>query len=144
MIEELNGDLFKSDSQTIVNTINCVGVMGKGIAFEFKKRYPEMFERYKILCDQGKITIGKLWIYKTPDKWILNFPTKTHWREDSKIEYLMLGLEKFLKTYKDKGITSVSFPLLGANNGNIDPKVSLDIMRRYLINCDIPIKIFVK
>lgn len=142
MLEIVTGDLFESKSQTIVNTVNCVGVMGKGIALEYKIRYPKMFIRYKELCDKKFLKIGSLWIYKTKDKWVLNFPTKDHWRNPSKIEYLKLGLEKFVSTYKAKGITSISFPLLGASNGGIPKDISLAIMCEYLKDCDIPILIY--
>ena len=142
MISIVTGDLFKADVQTIVNTVNCVGVMGKGIALEYKKRYPLMFDKYKHLCDIKLLRIGSLWLYKSDDKWILNFPTKDHWKDPSKTEYLELGLKKFIETYKEKGITSIAFPLLGANNGKIDPDVSLKIMCEYLKDCDIPILIF--
>jgi O-acetyl-ADP-ribose deacetylase (regulator of RNase III) len=140
----INGDIFQSDSQTIVNTINCVGVMGKGIALEYKNRYPKMFTRYQELCKLGLIKIGSLWLYNKEPKWVLNFPTKLHWKNPSKIEYLEMGLEKFVETYNEKGITSISFPLLGASNGGIDPEISLRIMSDYLKNCEIPIKIFIK
>ncbi len=116
--------------------------MGKGIALEYKKRYPEMNLKYRELCANGLIRIGKLWLYKTADKWVLNFPTKDDWRNESKVEYLVLGLEKFVNTYKAKGITSIAFPLLGANNGGLDPKLSQDIMINYLKQCDIPIEIY--
>lgn len=142
MVQIVKGDIFSSPTQTIVNTINCVGVMGKGIALEYKKRYPKMFVRYKTLCDSKLINIGTLWLYKDIDKWVLNFPTKDHWRNPSELEYLKLGLEKFVKTYEDKGITSISFPLLGASNGGLDPDVSLTIMKHYLKKCKIPIYIF--
>jgi O-acetyl-ADP-ribose deacetylase (regulator of RNase III) len=142
MLIVLKGDLFESDTQTIVNTINCVGAMGKGIALEYKKKYPEMYVKYVSLCKNKQISIGKLWLYKTETKWILNFPTKDDWRNPSKVEYLVLGLEKFVATYKDKGITSIAFPLLGANNGGLDPKLSLDIMVRYLKDLDIDVYIY--
>src|SRR5690554_3048314 len=103
------GNIFSSDCQTLVNTINCVGIMGAGIALEYRLRYPEMYDRYVQLCSDSKIDIGKLWIYKS-DRWILNFPTKKHWKDPSRIEYLESGLEKFRDTYLNKGITSVAFP----------------------------------
>lgn len=137
-----NGSLFESECQTLVNTVNCIGVMGKGIALEFKNRYPSMFKEYRILCNQKKLDIGKLWIYKAQDKWILNFPTKYDWRMPSRNEYLERGLQKFLDTYKSKGIASIAFPLLGASNGGIDPEVSLGIMKSYLDKCDIPVEIY--
>jgi len=142
MIHIVEGDLFTAETQTIVNTINCVGAMGKGIALEFKKRYPDMFLKYKKLCNQGLIQIGKLWVYKAPDKWILNFPTKDHWKNNTEIQYLVMGLGKFMKTYKEKGITSIAFPLLGANNGGLDPKLVLDLMVNFLKECDIPVYIY--
>ena len=142
MIQIVKGNIFESETQTIVNTVNCVGVMGKGIALEYKKRYPKMFTRYQELCNLKLIKTGKLWLFKDSDKWILNFPTKDHWRNPSEIDYLKIGLEKFVLTYKEKGITSISFPLLGASNGGIDPDVSLAIMYKYLKECDIPIFIY--
>ena len=139
-----NKDIFQSEAQTLVNTVNCIGVMGKGIAQRFKGEYPEMFEQYVEICKNGLLNVGKLWLYKTETKWILNFPTKTDWRYPSKIEYLEAGLEKFVSTYKSKGITSVAFPLLGASNGKIDPEISLNIMKKYLQECDIPVYIYIK
>jgi len=142
MLNIVTGDIFESNTQTIVNTVNCVGVMGKGIALEYKKRYPEMFARYKELCDLNLMKIGSLWLYKSPNKWILNFPTKEHWNKPSRIQYLEAGLKKFVLTHREKGISSISFPLLGASNGGIDPEISLAIMQDYLSTCDIPIFIY--
>jgi len=136
------GNIFNSQTQTIVNTVNCVGVMGKGIALVFKLRYPEMFDKYKVFC-QSKM-IGKLWLYKSEEstQWVLNFPTKFHWKYPSKIEYLEAGLQKFVDTYKEKGITSIAFPLLGTHNGGLDKIEVLDLMHKYLEQCDIPIEIY--
>ena len=148
MIEIKRGNIFTTKCQTIVNTVNCVGIMGAGIAYEFKLRFPEMFEKYKPFCDNGLIDIGNLWIYKlTKDnndmyEYILNFPTKKHWKYPSKIEYLEKGLEKFVNTYKEKNISSIAFPLLGASKGGIDETVSISIMRKYLDKIDIPIEIW--
>ena len=129
--------MFKSSAQTLVNTINCVGAMGKGIALEFKKRYPAMYDRYRQLCKNGLIQTGKLWLYKADDgKWILNFPTKRHWRNPSKVEYIEQGLDKFVKTYKEKGIISIAFPMLGCSNGGLDKNEILPIMQIYLEQCD--------
>ncbi|RME93010.1 MAG: Appr-1-p processing protein, partial [Candidatus Hydrogenedentota bacterium] len=140
----IEGNIFTTKMQTIVNTINCVGVMGAGIAYECKLRYPEMYIEYVKYCKNGMITPGKLWLYKkTYDgRWILNFPTKIHWKDNSEPEYLIQGLTKFVATYKERGIESIAFPLLGANNGGIDPKVSLRIMIEFLEKCDIPIEIY--
>jgi O-acetyl-ADP-ribose deacetylase (regulator of RNase III) len=139
MIREETGNIFTTSCQTIVNTVNCVGVMGAGIAYECRLRYPQMYKRYRELCKERKLNIGLLWLYRpenSTEKWILNFPTKNHWKYDSKEEYLEKGLQKFLDTYKKKGITSIAFPLLGASNGGIPESVSLEIMKKYLEKCD--------
>jgi O-acetyl-ADP-ribose deacetylase (regulator of RNase III) len=142
MIAVKKGNIFATDAQTIVNTVNCVGVMGAGIAYEFRLRFPAMYERYVELCKAKQINIGSLWIYKTEEKWVLNFPTKFDWKYESKVEYLEKGLQKFVATYKDKGITSIAFPLLGASNGGIPESTSLEIMQRYLSQCEIDIQIY--
>lgn len=131
-----DGDLFESSCQTLVNTVNCVGVMGKGIAKEFKKRYPLMFARYHNICSRGLLKIGTLYLWKGNDKWVLNFPTKKHWKNSSQIEWIELGLKKFLLSYKEKGIKSIAFPMLGCNNGGLDKNDVLPLMREYLDKCD--------
>ena len=144
MIIFKKGNLFDSDCQTLVNTVNCYGVMGKGIALVFKLRYPEMFVIYKNLCANKQFTIGQLWLYKGQPNapWVLNFPTKFHWKYPSKIEYLEKGLQKFVDTYKEKGIESIAFPLLGTHNGGLDKQEVLALMCKYLKKCDIPIEIY--
>jgi O-acetyl-ADP-ribose deacetylase (regulator of RNase III) len=120
MIIYVVSDLFQSPAQVLVNAVNTVGVMGKGIAAEFRQFYPDMFEQYRLLCERGQFDIGQLWLYKTPHKWVLNFPTKRHWRDPSELAFIEAGLEKFVHTYADKSITSVSFPLLGSGLGGLD------------------------
>jgi len=144
MIEFKKGNIFNSKAQTIVNTVNCVGVMGKGIALVFKLRYPLMFDIYKDHCKNKLIGIGKLWLYKgeSDAPWVLNFPTKFHWKYPSKLEYLEKGLEKFTSTYKQQNITSVAFPLLGTHNGGLDKKTVVDMMEKHLSSLDIPIEIY--
>ena len=80
MITYLKGDIFSSPAQVLINTVNTVGVMGKGVALEFKKRYPEMFSAYERVCKAKQLEIGKLFLWKGPEKWVLMFPTKVHWR----------------------------------------------------------------
>ncbi len=77
--------ILTSQAQTVVNTVNTVGVMGKGIASEFKARYPDMFKTYRKLCREGKFDIGQLWIWKAQDQWVLNFPSKKNWRNPSNL-----------------------------------------------------------
>lgn len=137
-----DGNIFKTNCQTLVNTVNCVGIMGSGIALECRLRYPEMNEKYISLCNGGLINIGSLWLYKSTDRWILNFPTKKHWKDPSKECYLHDGLRKFIQTYKEKKIQSIAFPLLGSQHGGIDGIRSLEIMESYLKRCEIPVEIY--
>ena len=142
MITYVVGDLFTSPAKVLVNTVNTVGVMGKGIALDFKRIYPEMFEQYQYYCESGMLDIGKLWLYKTRHKWILNFPTKKHWRSKSKTEYIAAGLDKFVNTYDSKGIDSISFPMLGCGNGELDWDADVQpLMEKYLEK--LPINIFI-
>ena len=129
--------IFDSNAQTLVNTINCVGVMGKGLALEFKNRYPAMFDKYKSFCDKGVFKPGVLWIYKAEDgTWVLNFPTKVDWKNPSKIEYIEEGLKKFVEIWQEKSIKSIAFPLLGCTNGGLNPDDIIPIMEKYLNQCD--------
>lgn len=117
--------------------------MGAGIAYEFRLRYPDLYEKYRKLCEQELIQIGKLWLYKEDEQnYVLNFPTKYDWKYPSKIEYLEKGLQKFLETYKERKINSIAFPLLGVNNGGIPENVSIELMKTYLSKCDIPVEIW--
>lgn len=143
-IKIIKGNIFNSRLDVIVNTVNCVGVMGKGIALVFKLRYPKMFDLYKEYCLSHLIGIGKLWLYKGEEgvPWVLNFPTKFHWKYPSKMEYIEKGLQKFVETYKEKKIMSIAFPLLGTNNGGLDKQEVLSLMCTYLRKCDIPIEIY--
>ena len=138
----ITGNIFRTEHQTIVNSVNCFGIMGAGIALECKYRYPEMFIRYQEMCEKKLLDIGKLYIFKTNQKWILNFPTKYHWKYETKPEYIQKGLQKFKETYKEKGITSVAFPLLGAQNGGLSKEESLQLLEKYLIDIEIPVEIY--
>jgi len=142
-IQYANGDLFEAKTQTIVNTVNCKGVMGKGLALEFKKRFPTMFLEYKKLYLEGKLIIGELHLYKDKDYWILNFPTKNHWKSPSKLEYIEKGLKTFSEKYKEWGITSIAFPQLGCNLGGLDWSEVKPLMEKYLSSLDIDIIIFI-
>lgn len=140
MINYVTGNLFESPAQTLVNTVNTEGVMGKGIALQFKRFYPEMFAEYQRLCEAGTIDIGVLYIYRTPHKLILNFPTKTTWRRPSKIEFIERGLASFVDHYQEAGIHSVAFPPLGCGNGELDYDDVRPVMEKYLK--DLPITVY--
>lgn len=142
MIEYIEGDIFDSPAQVIVNTVNTVGVMGKGLALSFKQRYPQMFEKYKVACEKHQLTTGKLMLFYEPDHWLLLFPTKENWRNPSKIEYLEKGLMKFVNTYADKNISSVAFPRLGCGNGELNWEEVRPIMEKYLKPLPIDVYIY--
>jgi O-acetyl-ADP-ribose deacetylase (regulator of RNase III) len=133
--------LLESSAQTVVNTVNCVGVMGKGIAHAFRLRYPEMFPVYKKLCDDHLLQPGSLWLWRGGDQWVLNFPTKIHWRNPSRIEWVEAGLKKFVTEYAKRGITEIAFPRLGCGNGGLNWDDVRPLMEKYLTNLPIPIYI---
>ncbi|WLR60158.1 macro domain-containing protein [Guptibacillus hwajinpoensis] len=142
MIKYIDGTVFNSPAKTIVNTINCVGVMGAGIALEFKLRFPEMYKNYQIRCDEDKVKIGHPYLYKVKkNKWILNFPTKYHWRNPSKIEYIEQGLIYFRNNYQRENFESIAFPKLGTNKGGLEWDQVKPIMEKYLMDLDIPVYI---
>jgi O-acetyl-ADP-ribose deacetylase (regulator of RNase III) len=142
MIEYIEGNIFDSPAQVIVNTVNTVGVMGKGLALSFKQRYPDMFERYKAVCEKHQLSIGKLMLVYEPDHWLLLFPTKENWRNPSKLEYIEKGLMKFVQTYAEKNITSIAFPRLGCGNGELNWDDVKPLMERYLKKLPIDIYIY--
>ncbi|MEG0864863.1 MAG: macro domain-containing protein [Clostridia bacterium] len=141
MITYIEGNIFHSPAQVIVNTVNTVGVMGKGLALSFKKKYPIMFEEYSRACEKHQLSIGKLMFYYAPDHWILLFPTKENWRNPSKMEYIEKGLRKFANTYADQGITSIAFPRLGCGNGALNWEEVRPLMEKYLK--PLPIKVYI-
>lgn len=137
------GDIFESKCLTIVNTVNCVGVMGKGIALEFKKRYPEMFMDYVNKCDSGQVKTGTPYVFDNGDGMkILNFPTKDHWRSPSRLSFVIEGLDWFLENYEKYGITSIAFPPLGCGNGGLAWEIVGPIMYQKLKNLPIEIEIY--
>lgn len=132
MLKFVNTSLLSSNVQTVVNTVNTVGVMGKGLAAEFKARAPDMYKQYRILCDKNLFKVGQLWLWKKQPQWILNFPTKEHWKNPSRIEYIEAGLIKFVEKYEEQGIREISFPRLGCGNGGLNWDDVRPLMERHL------------
>ena len=121
MIEIVQGDIFASACHAMVNPVNCVGVMGKGLALAFKKRWPSMFVDYQRACRNGTLAIGRMHPYQVSDGvWVINFPTKDHWRNPSKLEYIEKGLEDLKQCVRSIGLTSVAIPALGCGLGELD------------------------
>ena len=143
MVRVFFGDILKSKAQTLVNTVNCVAIMGKGIALEFKDQFPDMFNDYVERCNRKEVRLGKPYLYKrlTPP-WILNFPTKGHWRSVSRIEDIVKGLKYLLQHCKEWGITSLAVPPLGCGQGQLEWKVVGPTLYRYLNQLDIPVELY--
>ena len=148
MIIFKKGNLFDSECQTLVNTVNGNGVMGKGIALQFKQRYPDMFNEYKLACKRKQIHIGgDLWLYDYIDMYkprkILCFATKEDWWNPSKLVWIERGLEYFVNTYKSLNIISIAFPKLGCTNGKLDWETEVKpLMIKYLNDIDITCEIY--
>ena len=148
MIIFKTGNLFDSECQTLVNTVNRNGVMGKGIALQFKKKYPELFDEYRLACKRKQIYIGgDLFIWDFVDLYkprkVLCFATKEDWWNPSKLIWIERGLEMFSQAYKGFGITSIAFPKLGCNNGGLDWETQVKpLMFKYLQPLDIICEIY--
>ncbi|MDJ0615460.1 MAG: macro domain-containing protein [Calothrix sp. MO_192.B10] len=126
MIEFKQGNLLEEKTEAIVNTVNCVGVMGKGIALQFKRAYPENFRQYAKACKAGMVQPGRMFTVATGSlfnpRYIINFPTKRHWKAKSKIEDIQSGLIALIAEVKQLGITSIAIPPLGCGNGGLNWK----------------------
>ena len=142
-ISHIYGNIFDSKMQTLVNTVNCVGFMGGGIALEYKRRYPDMFKEYKERCLNGTLKMGELHLWNNDEPWILNFPTKIHFKDPSKEEFIEKGLKKFVSNYKKHSIESIAFPQLGTQLGGLDWENTVKpIMYKYLETLDIEVEIY--
>jgi O-acetyl-ADP-ribose deacetylase (regulator of RNase III)/uncharacterized protein YwgA len=139
----LVGDILQSKAQTLINTVNCVGIMGKGIALEFKKRFPEMFKDYAERCGRKEVKPGIPYVYQAlfPPQ-IVNFPTKDHWKSVSQISDIERGLQLLVSHYKEWRVTSLAIPPLGCGNGQLDWKDVGPLIYRYLGQMDIPVELY--
>lgn len=124
MIEFGSGNLLASDTEALVNTVNTVGVMGKGVALQFKQAFPANYKAYRAACDHGDVEIGRMFVWDSgrigPRRYIVNFPTKRHWRAKSRIEDVRLGLNDLVRVIQELKIKSIAVPALGCGNGNLD------------------------
>lgn len=141
-IEFVTGDIFTSNCEAIINTVNCEGKMGKGLAYQFKKKYPNMEREYVEKCKRGELRPGKLHIYQEKDVLIINFPTKDKWRQKSKLEFIKDGLARLVVEIINRDIKSIAIPPLGAGNGGLNwNDVKNEII--YYLNQLVDVKIFV-
>ena len=124
MIEYKKGDILREDVEALVNAVNCVGVMGRGIALQFKNVFPENFKAYAAACDRNEVQPGRMLIFKTGrltnPKYIINFPTKRHWRGKSRIEDIDAGLVSLVREIRSHNIRSIAIPPLGSGLGGLD------------------------
>jgi len=120
MITYVYDNLFYSPARTLVNPVNTFGAMGGGLSYDFKRFFPEMYEAYREACQEDAFSLWQLMLYKTPHKWVLNFPTKRHYRASATLEHIDMGLQKFASIYAEADITSVSFPVLGADDDGLE------------------------
>lgn len=142
-VQVLTGDIFRSKAQTLVNPVNCVGVMGKGIAFQFRKRFPDMYEDYAARCAKEQVHLGGPYLYRrSVPPWILNFPTKGHWKSASHLGDIVEGIEYLARQYRSWGITSLAVPALGRGEGNLKWRIVGPTLLRLLGHMDIPIELY--
>lgn len=132
MVTYVNGDIFKSPAQVLTNTVNCVGVMGKGIALEFKNRHPKLFSDYKVRCDQGKVKLGEPYLWEDDRVQILNFPTKRHWKDNSLLQDIEDGLKYLANNYDKMSLQSIAMPALGCGNGGLNWNDVMSLIDKYL------------
>jgi O-acetyl-ADP-ribose deacetylase (regulator of RNase III) len=123
-IREVRGSLLAADVEALVNTVNTVGVMGKGIALQFKQAFPANFKAYNVACKAGNVRLGEMFVHDQgvlgKPRWIINFPTKGHWRSNSHLQDIDSGLANLVRVIRELEIKSVAVPALGCGNGGLD------------------------
>ena len=143
MIEYKNGDILREDVEAIVNTVNCVGIMGRGLALQFKNKFPQNFKEYQLACTNNEVQLGKMFVHQTGQlinpKYIINFPTKGHWKQNSKIEDISNGLDDLTTIIEKYSIKSIAIPPLGSGLGGLDWKMVKKLIEEKLknINCTV-------
>ncbi|MGF1645973.1 MAG: macro domain-containing protein [Kineosporiaceae bacterium] len=124
MIEHGNGDLLTGDTDATVNTVNTVGVMGKGVALQVKRAFPDAYAAYRTACQRGEVEIGRMLVHDRgvlgPARYVINFPTKRHWRSPSRLADIDAGLDDLRRVLAELSVSSVAVPALGCGNGGLD------------------------
>jgi len=147
MIKYVQGDILKAQTEALVNTVNCVGVMGKGIALSFKKAFPDNFKAYEKACKRKEMKPGKMFVYETNTltypHYIINFPTKRHWRGNSRIEDIELGMKALIEVIRSRNIRSVAIPPLGCGLGGLNwEEVRLVIENAFSTLPEVDVQVF--
>lgn len=145
-IEVRRGDILRAEADALVNTVNCVGVMGRGIALQFKRAFPDNFKAYKKACDAGEVVPGRMFVFERKaldrPRYIINFPTKRHWRGKSRIEDIEAGLEDLLDVIRREEIATIAIPPLGAGLGGLDWKDVRPLIEDRLQVIDAPLTVY--
>jgi O-acetyl-ADP-ribose deacetylase (regulator of RNase III)/uncharacterized protein YwgA len=142
-VRTMIGNIMASEAQTLTNTVNTVGVMGKGIALLFRERFPTMYREYVELCERGELRLGRpyLWAPILPP-WVLNFPTKHHWRGHADLDRIVEGLGYLEEHYEDWGITSIAVPPLGCGEGGLEWEIVGPTLYQHLSRLRIPVELY--
>lgn len=132
MIRFKTGDIFDEDVDALVNAVNCVGVMGRGVALQFKRKFPENFRAYAAKCKLGEIRPGRVFVFENEQicgpRLVVNFPTKRHWRDKSRLSDIEAGLEDLVAEIRGRGIQSIAIPALGSGLGGLQWPAVRDLM----------------
>ena len=136
MIRFVKGNLFDSTAEALVNAVNCVGVMGKGIALQFKHRFPLMYLDYRNKCHREEILLGQVSLFRENGRIIINFPTKGHWRSDSYLKNIVSGLQSLHEAIRVKKIRSIAIPPLGCGNGGLQWSRVMAVLKSCLSDLD--------
>lgn len=150
MIHYTQGNLLDADVEALVNTVNTVGIMGKGIALMFKEAFPENFRLYAAACKRGEVQIGKMFVTERPPlsssgggpRWIINFPTKKHWRDRTRLEWVEAGLVDLTRVIQEKAIRSVALPPLGCGNGGLDWSAVRPLIEQALADLSVEVLVY--
>ena len=143
---EASGNLLASEADALVNTVNVVGVMGKGIALQFKRAYPANFEAYEAACKQQQVRLGEMFVFDAGQlmrpRWIINFPTKGHWRSNSRLADVASGLDDLRRVIVELGITAMAVPPLGCGNGGLNWADVLPLIHSKLDGLDVEVTVY--
>lgn len=147
MIQFTQGDLLRDEAEALVNTVNCVGVMGRGIALQFRNAFPANYDAYEAACERGEVQPGRMFVFETGQltnpKFIINFPTKRHWRGKSRIEDIEDGLDGLISVVRERGIRSLAVPPLGSGLGGLDwSEVRERIVRKLAALPEVSVRIY--
>ncbi len=145
-VEYVPGDILEATTEAVLNPVNCIGLMGAGLAKQFRNKYPNMFKHYSDACRRGVLAPGRLLIYDRetfdPPFYIINFPTKNDWRQPSKLEYIESGLIALVRILKPMGVNSISVPKLGCGLGELDWEDVNSLIKKYLSDVDCQVMVY--